>query len=59
MQKKLESFLILIFYLAEKIPDSHYSQIRCIDDSIGEGYSHLSLPLIEMNLQLDALTSEE
>lgn len=47
------------FYLAEKITDSHYSQIRCIDDSIGEGYSHLSLPLVEMNLQLDALTTEE
>lgn len=47
------------FYLAEKMPDSHYSQIRCIDDSIGEGYSHLSLPLVEMNLQLDALTAEE
>ena len=39
--------------------NSHYSQIRCIDDSIGEGYSHLSLPLVEMNLQLDALTAEE
>lgn len=47
------------FYLAEKMPNSHYSQIRCIDDSIGEGYSHLSLPLVEMNLQLDALTAEE
>lgn len=47
------------FYLSEKMPDSHYAQIRCIDDSIGEGYSHLSLPLVEMNLQLDALTSEE
>lgn len=47
------------FYLAEKMPDCHYSQIRCIDDRIGEGYSHLSLPLIEMNLQLDALTAEE
>lgn len=47
------------FYLAEKIADSHYSQIRCIDDSIGEGYSHLSLPLVEMNLQLDALATEE
>jgi hypothetical protein len=24
------------FYLAEKMPNSHYSKIRCIDDSIGE-----------------------
>lgn len=47
------------FYLAEKMPDNYYTQIRCIDDSIGEGYSHLSLPLVEMNLQLDALTTEE
>lgn len=47
------------FYLAEKLTESNYSQIRCIDDCIGEGYSHLSLPLVEMNLQLDALISEE
>lgn len=47
------------FYLAEKMEESYYSQIRCIDDCIGEGYSHLSLPLVEMNLQLDALNVEE
>ena len=47
------------FYLAEKMKDSNYSQIRCIDDCIGEGYSHLSLPLVEMNLQLEELTNEE
>lgn len=46
------------FYLAEKMEGSDYSQIRCIDDCIGEGYSHLSLPLVEMNLQLDALITE-
>lgn len=47
------------FYLAEKKLDSNYSQIRCIDDCIGEGYSHLSLPLVEMNIELEALTPEE
>lgn len=47
------------FYLAEKIKDSNYSQIRCIDDCIGEGYSHLSLPLVEMNIQWEALSAEE
>ena len=41
------------FYMAER--DGYYSKIKCIDDNIGEGYSHLSLPLIEMNLMMNAL----
>lgn len=45
------------FYLAEEITGEHYSQIRCIDESIGEGYSHLSLPLVEMNVYWEALNS--
>ncbi len=47
------------FYLAEQEEGSNYSEIRCIDDCIGEGYSHLSLPLVEMNMQLDMLNSED
>lgn len=46
------------FYLAEKTEDGYFSRIRCIDDSIGEGYSHLSLPLIEMDLELDDMNEE-
>lgn len=40
------------FYLAENTSDNYFSKIRCIDDDIGEGYSHLSLPFVEMNLKL-------
>ena len=40
------------FYIAER--EGYYSKLKCIDDNIGEGYSHLSLPLIEMNLLLNA-----
>lgn len=39
------------FYLAENMSDNYFSKIRCIDDDIGEGYSHLSLPFVEMNLK--------
>ena len=44
------------FYLAER--KDYYSTIKCIDNNIGEGYSHLSLPLIEMNLMMNALDEE-
>ena len=40
------------FYIAEREGD--YSKLKCIDGNIGEGYSHLSLPLIEMSLLLNA-----
>lgn len=46
------------FYLAEKCDDGYFSKIRCIDESIGEGYSHLSIPLVEMNLELEELSGE-
>ena len=46
------------FYLAEKCDEEYFSKIRCIDESIGEGYAHLSIPLIEMNLELEELNGE-
>lgn len=46
------------FYIAENVEDGYFSQIRCIDDSIGEGYAHLSLPLVKMNLELEAMDGE-
>lgn len=46
------------FYIAENVDDGYFSQIRCIDDSIGEGYAHLSLPLVKMNLELEAMDGE-
>ena len=46
------------FYLAEQGEDRYFSNIRCIDESIGEGYSHLSIPLVEMNLELEELNGE-
>lgn len=46
------------FYIAENIGDGYFSQIRSIDNSIGEGYAHLSLPLVKMNLELEALDGE-
>lgn len=45
------------FYIAER--ENYYSRIKCIDDNIGEGYSHLSLPLIQMNLMMNALDEEK
>ena len=46
------------FYLAEKMDDGYFSQIRNIDNSIGEGYSHLSIPIVEMNLELEKFNGE-
>ena len=46
------------FYLVEKCEDGYFSKIRCIDQSIGEGYLHLSIPLVEMNLELEELSGE-
>ena len=45
------------FYMAER--KDYYSKLKCIDNNIGEGYSHLSLPLIEMNLMMNALDEGE
>lgn len=45
------------FYLAESKED-YYSRIRCIDESIGEGYSHLAMPLVQMNLYWEELDPE-
>lgn len=47
------------FYLAEQMKDGYYSQIRCIDECIGEGYSHLSLPLVEMNIHWETMNPED
>lgn len=57
--KKMEALPKAHFYLAEHIEDSYFSQIRCIDDCIGDGYSHLSLPLVEMNAYWESLNPEE
>lgn len=46
------------FYLAEKSEDGYFSQIRCIDENIGDGYSHLSIPLVKMNLELEEVCGE-
>lgn len=56
--KKMEIIDNSHFYLAETMEDQYFSKIRCIDESIGEGYSHLSLPLVEMNLELNELDGE-
>lgn len=45
------------FYLAESEED-HYSKIRCIDESIGDGYSHLAMPLVQMNIYWEELDPE-
>ena len=37
----------------------YYSHIECIDNRIGEGYSHLSLPLIEMNVRMEGIDEED
>ncbi len=39
------------FYLSQKEEKGWKSRIRCIDDNINEGYSHLSIPLIEMSVK--------
>lgn len=57
--KKMETKNQCHFYLAKNNEDKYSSKIICIDDNIGEGYSHLSLPLIEMNIQMEALDGEE
>lgn len=56
--KKMELNDDAHFYLAEQDEDRYFSNIRCIDKSIGEGYSHLSIPLVEMNLELEELNGE-
>lgn len=40
------------FYLAKE-KDNGFSQIECIDNNINEGYTHLSIPFVEMSLQRD------
>lgn len=46
------------FYLAESNNKEGYSQIRNIDENINEGYSHLSIPFVEMNLKLKSIQDE-
>lgn len=53
--KKMELHDDAHFYLAEQGEDKYFSTIRCIDDCIGEGYAHLSIPLVEMNLEMEEL----
>ena len=46
------------FYLAE-IGNDGSSHIKDIKDNINEGYAHLSLPLVEMNIKLKKIATEE
>ena len=46
------------FYLAKTNEDGWSSCISCIDGDISEGYAHLSIPLIEMSIQQEALSEE-
>ena len=46
------------FYLAKTNEDGWSSCISCIDSDISEGYAHLSIPLIEMSIQQEALSEE-
>ena len=46
------------FYLAE-IGNDGSSHIKDIKENINEGYAHLSLPLVEMNIKLKKITTEE
>lgn len=56
--KKMELMDSAHFYIADKMDDEYFSTIKCIDENIGEGYSHLSLPLVRMNLELNELEEE-
>lgn len=47
------------FYIAENLEDEYFSQIRRIDDSIGEGYAHLSIPFVKMNLEMKEMQNGE
>ena len=53
--KKMEMNTSAHFYIAENIDDEYFSQIRCIDDSIEEGYAHLSIPFVKMNLEMKGI----
>ena len=46
------------FYLADMGNDGS-SRIRDIKENINEGYAHLSLPLVEMNIKLKKIATEE
>lgn len=46
------------FYLAD-IGSDGSSHIKDIKENINEGYAHLSLPLVEMNIKLKKITTEE
>lgn len=39
------------FYLAKTGEKDWHSELKCIDENISEGYSHLSIPLIEMSIK--------
>lgn len=57
--KKSQTEELAHFYLAHCDQDKYYSHIECIDNRIGEGYSHLSLPLIEMNVRMEGISDED
>lgn len=38
------------FYLAQTLDESWQATLKNIDNDISEGYSHLSIPLIEMSI---------
>ena len=46
------------FYLAD-IGNDGSSNIKDIKENINEGYAHLSLPLVEMNIKLKKIATEE
>ena len=56
--KKFQEEKTAHFYLAKNLDNSWVSELICIDNDINEGYAHLSLPLIQMTIQQDALTEE-
>ena len=56
--KQHEIFDKTNMYLAEMGKDGT-SQIKDIKENINEGYAHLSLPLVEMNIKLKKIETEE
>ena len=56
--KQYEMFHKTNFYLAE-IGNDGSSHIKDIKENINEGYAHLSLPLVEMNIKLKKMATEE
>ena len=46
------------FYLAQTKENSWEAELNSIDDNIDEGYAHLSIPLIQMSVEQEALLKE-